>query len=66
MVDQISAGLALKFGRALEMEFDLSWVLWSQMDSFTVDYAQDTFFRSFWSGYSSIDSSPDLRNTLTL
>lgn len=65
-VDQLSAGIALYIGDSLEIEFDLSWVFWSQMDTFDIDYAKNTSFRSFWSGYFDIESSPDFSNAVSL
>ncbi len=66
MVDQFSAGIALNIGDSLEVEFDLSWVFWAQMDSLNVDYAEETFFTSVWSGYFDVDASLDFRNTVSL
>lgn len=66
MVDQLTAGIALDIGNSFEIEFDLSWVFWSQMETFNIDYAMNTSFRSFWSGYFDIESSPDFGNAVSL
>ena len=36
------------------------------MDNLSVDYAEDTFFRSFWHGYSDIDATTHFKNTISL
>jgi long-chain fatty acid transport protein len=65
-VDQISAGIALDIGASFDLEFDLTWVLWSQMENFDIDYALETMYRiPFWSAMFDIESSTHFRNTIS-
>jgi len=57
LVDQLQAGLAYRMGNLLEIEFDVSWIFWSQMDTLNIDYSRETFFGSVWSGYSDIEAT---------
>jgi long-chain fatty acid transport protein len=66
IVDQISAGIALDIGSSLDLEFDLTWVLWSQMENFDIDYALNTMYRiPFWNAMFDIESTTHFRNTVS-
>lgn len=65
-VDQLNTGIALKVGKSLELELDFTMVFWSHVKELKVDYALDTQFRSFWSGYYDFSGDLKFRDTATL
>jgi long-subunit fatty acid transport protein len=66
LVDELEAGAALRIGDVFETELDVGYTFWSQMKSLDVDYAVNTEFRSFWTGYYDLKAEPDFKNTLSL
>jgi len=66
LVDQLEAGAALRIGDIFETELDFGYTFWSGMKSLNVDYALNTEFRSFWTGYDDIEAELHFKNTLSL
>jgi len=64
--DQFHAGIAVKPMESLELEFDLTWILWTKMDSIEIIFREKTMFRSFWSGYYDMGGDTDFKNTVSL
>lgn len=62
LADQIQTGLACRIGNRLEVELDVSWIFWSQMEKLSVDYSRETSFAAAWSGYEDIDAELDFRD----
>ena len=66
-VDRFSAGVAFDIGDSLDVELDFTWVLWSQMEHFNIDYALETMVRiPFWNAMFDIEAPTHFKDTMSI